>query len=98
VGNGVSNLLEVISRIETYDREDSIFAKKPWTEESSCVVLAELESGGVPLIAQELGLAYFLEVDIVARFKEDVQSGKVAGTWDVSAICQRIIYLAIYDA
>ena len=54
MGNGVSNLLEVISRIETYDREDSIFAKKPWTEESSCVVLAELESGGVPLIAQEL--------------------------------------------
>ena len=54
-------LLKVIQELDTQDKENTIYAAKPWTENSIVMVLPEPESGGVPQEADELGLKYFIE-------------------------------------
>lgn len=64
-------LLEIIQKLETFDNESTIYADKPWIENSKALVLREPESGELPPEAKKLGLNYFLEVSIARDFLED---------------------------
>lgn len=64
-------LLKVIQELDTLDKENTIYAAKPWTENSIAIVLPEPETGEIPQKADELGLKYFSEVFIAHEFLMD---------------------------
>jgi len=90
-------LLEITEKLGELDREQTIYAVKPWSPESAAVVDAEPQGGGVPREAAKLGMSYFLEVFIAQDFLDD---------WQVSLPkkpaakerCKRLIDYAINDA
>ena len=90
-------LIKLMQKIESLDKESTIYVDKPWTESSKALVLREPESGELPSEAKKLGLSYFLEVSIARDFLED---------WIVSLDttptpqekCLRLIQYATNDA
>lgn len=52
-------LSEVIQKIDTFEQEDTIYAAKPWKENSKAMVLREPDEGGKPPEAQKMGLTIF---------------------------------------
>lgn len=64
-------LIKLMQKLETFDNESTIYAAKPWTENSKALALHEPESGELPSEAKKLGLNYFLEVSIARDFLED---------------------------
>ena len=64
----IMTLLKVTQELENFDKEDTIYAAKPWTENSKAIVLREPESGELPNIDKELDLKYFLEIFIAHDF------------------------------
>ncbi len=59
-------LLEIVSRLDTFDEESTIYAAKPWTADAYAIVALETED--LPEEAQELGLKYFLEMFVAHHF------------------------------
>lgn len=90
-------LLEIVQELDALDKESTIYAAKLWTENSSALVLPELESGEVPLEAKKLGLSYFMEVFIAHDFLVDWASGlNIEPTTQQK--CTRLIQYAAMDA
>ncbi len=94
---GTMTLLHVVQKLNTLDDESTIYALKPWTENSKAMALREPQSGGVPLEAEALGLEYFLEIAIANEFIQDwVASLDVVPSPQQK--CLRLIQYAINDA
>jgi hypothetical protein len=64
-------LIDAISQLNSFDQESTIYASRPWAENSTAIVAREPESGNLPLEAERLGLSYFLEVFVAREFIED---------------------------
>jgi len=90
-------LLELVRNIDRAIDDDTIYARKPWTQTSPILMARESSSGGTPARARSLQLEYFLEVFIAREFLEDLRN--VSGDpVAVEALCDRLIHYAIYDA
>lgn len=93
----MKTLLEVISELDEADREATIYASKPWTNESTALVAQEPESGGLPPEARDLNLDYFLEVFVASDFLEDWVANLNAKP-SAEQKCRRLIAYAVNDA
>lgn len=93
----VARLGDVIDGLSEFDREDTIYASEPWTEQSEAMVAREPDAGGLPPEASDAGMKYFLEVSIARDFVEDWLSS-LDEQPTPSTVCQRVIYYAINDA
>lgn len=90
-------LLKVIRELDFLDKESTIYAAMPWTENSVALVLPEPESGGVPQEADELELKYFIEVFIAHEFLTDWEANlDIIPT--IHEKCERLIHYATNDA
>jgi hypothetical protein len=58
------NMSEVVEQIETVDVDSAICAKKPWNQDSECVVVELDDTLAVPADVEAAGFAYFLEVHV----------------------------------
>lgn len=90
------SLAEIASDLSAFDRAHPIFAAEPWTAISPAIVVYEADSGA-PAQVRELGLSYFLEIDIAIDVVEGLV-GMQARPPDGAAICQRLIDYAVNDA
>jgi hypothetical protein len=89
-------LLELIRQLDTLDTDDTIYAATPWTDKSEAIVAREPETRSLPVEAERLHLAYFLEV--IAR---DVLNGLMLSFDSQPTLqqkCARLIRYAICDA
>ncbi len=90
-------LIEAVRDLESLNAGDTIYAARPWTQNSEVIIAAEPETGGLPPEAQKLGLIYFIEVFVAREFLEGWLSNL-----DVQATLQekseRLIKYAIDDA
>lgn len=90
-------LIKVVQKLDELDQESTIYASKPWTENSRVIVLREPESGELPSEAKQLALTYFLEVFIARDFLEEW-----ASSLDIEPTpqkkCARLIQYATSDA
>jgi len=93
----VAKLVEVINQLPQLNRNDTIYASKPWSPHSDAIVATEPVQGGIPTEAKNLGLKYFLEVSISIDFVEDwkLSLNKTPSTREV---CDRLIRYATNDA
>jgi len=90
-------LIDAVNQLNNLDQESTIYASRPWAENSLTVVAREPESGGLPLEAERLGLSYFLEVFVARDFVE----GWVASLDAQPTLrqkCERLIKYAATDA
>ena len=93
----IIKLLDIVGRLSDFDEEDTIYVSEPWTEDSDAMVATEPEGALVPAEAAKEGLTYFIEIDGAIEFTEAwVASLKEKPS--LSAICERLIYYATYDA
>ena len=95
----IVKLIELVERLAELDDEETIYARKPWTNDSDAMVvrIPDDKLNEDPLEATEAGLAYFLE-SFVAR---EVMEGWIASLDEkptLAATCQRLIGYAINDA
>lgn len=93
----IMKLLDIVGRLPEFDEEDTIYVSEPWTEDSDAMVATGPEGALVPAEAAKEGLTYFLEIHIAI----EVIEGWVASLKEkpsLSAICERLIYYATYDA
>ena len=93
----ITKLLVITGEIESLDPTQTIYASEPWGFESEAVLAYEPESGGIPKIAIDLGLTYFLEVfiaqEIIADWKSTLKKQPTA-----DEKCIRLIQYALNDA
>ena len=90
-------LADAVRDIDTFDKEQTIYAAKPWTMDSAAIVAKEPDDGGLPPQAKEQQMAYFLEVFIANDFLNDwVPTLPQSATLEQK--CRRIIEYAINDA
>jgi len=96
----IAKLIELVARLDELDDEDTIYACEPWTEDSDAMVAPDDQESvpfWVPPEAAEAGMKYFLEISIA----REVLEGWTASLDEkptLTAICQRLIEYAIYDA
>ncbi len=88
-------LSELIEVLETLDPEHTIYAASPWTADSEAMVTYDVD-GRVPPEAAELGLSYFLEVDIALNVVKQYE--EVMGKLSTQLRFQKVLYYAEYDA
>lgn len=90
-------LIKIIQELEAFDNESTIYAAKPWTENSRASVLSGPESGELPSEAKKLGLTYFLEIIIAKNFLLDLAASLDASP-TLQEKCLRLIQYATNDA
>lgn len=93
----VTNLSELISRLDEFADEDTIYASEPWGGHSNVVVAREPASGGLPSEAAKAGMIYFLEMSLARRFIEDWVASLSRAPSNCE-LCDRLIRYAIFDA
>lgn len=86
-----------MKEMKALDKEDTIYAAKPWTIKSKAIVLREPVSGEIPQEAKDLGLSYFIEVYIACDFIEEWEKNFHI-TASAEENCLRLIEYAINDA
>ena len=91
------NLSDVLRDLEAFDADGTIYAAKPWTENSEAIVAREPEAGGLPVEAKRLGLDYFLETFIACEFLERWMSS-LGEMPTLQQKCARLISYATHDA
>ncbi|TGR17814.1 MULTISPECIES: hypothetical protein [unclassified Mesorhizobium] len=90
-------LLDIVGRLSEFDEEDPVYAAEPWTEDSDAMVLPQQDGVLVPREAAKEGLAYFLEINLAIEITEALVVSQKEKP-NISAICERVIYYATYDA
>ena len=93
----VMTLGEVVSQLDAFDEESTIYASEPWNENSRVIVTQEPQLGGQPKNVEDLGLRYFLEVFVAKDFLEGWMAnlGRVATASEKTV---RLIQYAVNDA
>jgi hypothetical protein len=92
----IMKLIDVIKAIDSFDDELTIYASEPWRNDSLAIVDMEADDG-LPQLAKEKGLTYFLEVFVALEFMEDWLASLKKRPSDED-ICMRLIEYAINDA
>ncbi|MER9256134.1 hypothetical protein NKI59_31185 [Mesorhizobium sp. M0598] len=90
-------MLDIVGRLPEFDEEDTIYVSEPWTEDSDAMVATGPEGALVPAEAAKEGLTYFLEIHIAIEVIE-AWVASLNERPSLSAICERLIYYATYDA
>ena len=90
-------LHEVISKIDEFDEDQTIYLRHPWTQDSTAMVAFEPDDGGLPTEAEENGLGYFVEVAIARDVLED-WAAELSTPPTVSEQCERLIQYGVNDA
>lgn len=90
-------LIDIVSQLDNFDEEMTIYASEPWDLNSDALVDFEPDEGGLPLEAREKNLEYFLEVYLAKEFLDGWVENQKAGV-SRSEICNRLIEYAINDA
>jgi hypothetical protein len=93
----VGRLIDIVGRLSDFDEDDTIYVSEPWTEDSDAMVAPEPDEGLVPPAAAQKGLTYFIEIFIAIEFIE-AWVASLDEKPSLSAICERLIYYATYDA
>ncbi|RUU50124.1 hypothetical protein [Mesorhizobium sp. M2C.T.Ca.TU.002.02.1.1] len=94
----ITKLLDIVGRLSDFDEEDTIYVSEPWTEDSDAMVATAPDDSIVPpKAAAEAGLTYFIEIFIAIEFTEAWVASQEEKP-SLSAICQRLIEYATYDA
>ncbi|MEZ2329937.1 hypothetical protein AB6802_09450 [Mesorhizobium sp. RCC_202] len=94
----MTKLLDIVGRLSDFDEDDTIYVAEPWTEDSDAMVAtAPDDSTKPPKAAAKAGLTYFIEIFIAIEFTEAWVESQEAEP-SLSAICQRLIEYATYDA
>jgi len=96
-GANKMTLLDAINTLDDLDEGFTIYAAKPWAENSTAIVSQEPATGGLPTEAEKLGLQYFLEVFIARDFLDDWK-GSLNEEPTLQEKCARLIQYAINDA
>jgi hypothetical protein len=93
----VTKLIDVIAALESLDQDATIYVAEPWSSESPAVVEVEPPSGGLPQVAAQEGLKYFLEVFVARDFLADwkLERDRLPS---VQERCERLIRYAVNDA
>ncbi|OTG97660.1 hypothetical protein [Acinetobacter sp. ANC 4973] len=66
------NLLKVLSNIEEYSDEETIYAVKPWTVTSDAIVMVEPNDGALEFTVDRRVYSYFLETFLIKEFLSDL--------------------------
>ena len=90
-------LQDVVSKIDEFDEDQTIYLQHPWTHTSTAIVEFEPDDGGLPSVAEELGLGYFVEVAVAREVLEDWES-ELSTPPAVSEQCKRLIQYAATEA
>ena len=90
-------LIDVVRRLQEFDDELTIYAKRPWSPDSVAIVEREPEEGGLPAGAAQFGADYFLEVFIAREFLDGWVSDRPSATRPEDA-CAILIQYAEFDA
>lgn len=93
----IMRLLDIVGRLPEFDEKDTIYVSEPWTEDSDAMVATGPQDALVPAEAAKEGLAYFLEINLAIEITEALVASQKEKP-SISAICERIIYYATYDA
>ncbi len=92
----IKTLLEVIKNLDSFAKEDTIYACKPWNENSNALVLSESAAENFADELKKLNMVYFLEVFIAQDFIEDWVENLTTERTD-NQKCERLIEYAIND-
>lgn len=90
-------LADILSSLDSFDPEGTIYATEPWTRDSAAIVAREPETGALPDEAEALGMKYFLEVFVARDFVADWKSA-LRREPTPQQTCDRLIRYAIHDA
>lgn len=94
----ITKLLDIVGRLSDFDEDDTIYAAEPWTGDSDAMVATAPDDSIVPpKAAAKAVLTYFIEVFIAIEFTEAWVASQEEKP-SLSAICQRLIEYATYDA
>lgn len=93
----VTSLLKLMQELKALDKEDTIYATKPWTTKSKTIVLRKPVSGEISREAKDLDLSYFKEVYIACDFTEEWEKNFHIAT-SSGEKCLRLIEYAINNA
>lgn len=85
-------LIEIISNINSFDEDHTIYVSRPWSSTANAVVCQEPEDGTLPTNA--IGMEYFIEVFLLIEFLEDWKERKGK---TLEEVCDRIINYAEND-
>jgi len=96
VQNRGVRLSEIIHELESFDKEDTIYASEPWTEDSDALVSPVASSNG-PSDLSKRNLSYFLEI-FVAREVLDGWTASLGSEPTLQQKCARLIQYARNDA
>ena len=69
-GGNKMTLNDVINQLDSFDDDDTIYVKQPWTPDSEAIVVTEPEDGGLPDKAVKINAEYFLEIFLADEFLE----------------------------
>lgn len=89
---------DAVQRLAEFDESETIYAVRPWCASSVAVVMPAPPDGrSVPVEAQRLGCAYFLEVSIASEFLTDWRES-LDRVPSVAETCSRVIQYVENDA
>lgn len=91
------NLYEVMTKLDAFDGETTIYFAKPWTPDSKAIVTMEPEDGSAPIEAKKRKLIYLLEVQVARDFVADWDDNLQA-KHTLHEKCARLIRYASTDA
>lgn len=90
-------LADAIRDLNSLHDEETIYASKPWSEDSDVVIAPEPETRGLPAEAEKSGMHYFMEVFVAKEFLDGwISSLEREPT--LKEQCARLIRYATTDA
>lgn len=96
-GENKMTLNDVINQLDSFDDDDTIYAKQPWKPDSEAIIATEPDDGGLPDEAAKINAEYFLEVFLANEFLEGWLSN-LAQSPSPKEQCLRLIQYAENDA
>lgn len=90
----MTSLVELLGKIDDLDRDEVIYAVRPWTRQSDAACLAEPDDGS----SASPGLAYLLEVDLVHDVAEVWSSWRGGRRPTTEELADAVIHYAMHDA
>ncbi|MCP3423126.1 hypothetical protein [Nocardioides pinisoli] len=90
----MSSLVELLGRLDDLDRDEVIYAARPWTRHSDAACQVEPDGGS----HAPSGLTYLLEVELVHDVAEVWSSWRDGRTPTTEELADAVIHYATHDA
>ncbi|MFG1172768.1 hypothetical protein AAFN90_04055 [Erwiniaceae bacterium CAU 1747] len=90
-------LTDIINQLSSFDSDDTIYARQPWTPDSEAIVATEPDDGGLPDKVAKINAEYFIEIFLADQFLKGwllSHDKKLA----VKDQCRRLVQYAENDA